>query len=79
MRISDAAMLKTSSVDGNRVFLYMQKTGVPVYVPVPEILTSLLNAIKPVGRVLRGRDFDSRDPIDRRSERGDGAPGMERS
>ena len=49
MRISDAAMLRTSAVDGNRVFLYTQKTGTPVYVPVPEILTNLLRAIKPVG------------------------------
>jgi len=29
MRISDAAMLRTSAVDGNRVFLYTQKTGTP--------------------------------------------------
>lgn len=49
MRISDAAMLRTSAVDGNRVFLYTQKTGTPVYVPVPEILTNLLRAIKPIG------------------------------
>lgn len=49
MRISDAAMLRTSAVDGNRVFLYTQKTGTPVYVPVPEILINLLRAIKPIG------------------------------
>jgi integrase/recombinase XerD len=49
MRISDAAMLRTGAVDGNRVFLYTQKTGTSVYVPVPGILTNLLRAIKPVG------------------------------
>jgi integrase/recombinase XerD len=48
MRISDAAMLRTSAVDGNRVFLYTHKTGTPVYVPLPGILTNLLQAIKPV-------------------------------
>jgi hypothetical protein len=42
-------MLRTSAVDGNRVFLYTQETGTPVSVPVPEILTNLLRAIKPVG------------------------------
>ena len=49
MRISDAAMLRTSAVEGNRVFLYTQKTGTPVYVPVPEILTTSLREINPVG------------------------------
>lgn len=49
MRISDAAMLRTSSVDGNRIFLYTQKTGTPVYVPVPENLTNLLRGTNPAG------------------------------
>ena len=49
MRISDASMLRTRAVHGNRVFLYTQKTGTPVYVPVPEVLTNLLRAVKPVG------------------------------
>jgi integrase len=59
MRISDAAMLKSSSLDGNRVFLYTQKTGVPVYVPIPNILTTLLGTIKTVGGYffLRGESI----------------------
>ncbi|MCC6589047.1 MAG: tyrosine-type recombinase/integrase [Bryobacterales bacterium] len=52
MRISDAAMLRADSVNGNRVFLYTQKTGVPVHVPVPDSLTNLLAGIKPVGGYL---------------------------
>jgi integrase len=46
MRISDAAMLKESALNGSRVFLYTQKTGVPVYVPIPDTLVNLLKAIK---------------------------------
>ncbi len=49
MRISDTAMLGTSSVDENRIFLYTQKTGTPVYLPVPDVVTTLLRAIKPTG------------------------------
>lgn len=49
MRISDAAMLRTSSVDGNRVFLYAPKAGTPVYVPVPDVLTNVLHTTKPAG------------------------------
>lgn len=52
MRISDAAMLRPDEVSGNRIFLYTQKTGVPVYVPVPDSLTNLLAGLKPVGGYL---------------------------
>lgn len=45
LRISDAATLPWSAVVGNKVFVYTQKTGVPVYVPVPPIVTEALNAL----------------------------------
>ena len=40
MRISDASMLWPEALNGNRVFLYSQKTGVPVYVPIPASLAN---------------------------------------
>jgi site-specific recombinase XerD len=51
MRISDCALLKATSVSvsesGSRIFLHMAKTGVPVYVPIPESLAHRLAAITP--------------------------------
>jgi integrase len=57
MRISDGAMLRTSAVQENRVFLYTHKTGVPVYVPIPDVLANLLKGSKPVAGYyfLRGQ------------------------
>lgn len=52
MRISDAAMLRADGLRGNRVFLYTQKTGVPVYVPIPDSLTNLLAGLNPVAGYL---------------------------
>lgn len=44
VRISDAVTLKRSRIDSNgRLFLYTQKTGKPVYVPLPK---TVLNALK---------------------------------
>jgi len=45
MRISDAALLREESIKGARVHLYMAKTGVPVYVPIPEFLARELAAL----------------------------------
>jgi hypothetical protein len=33
--IGDAASCAVDRLSGNRLFLYTQKTGVPVYVPLP--------------------------------------------
>jgi integrase len=52
MRISDTALLKASSVNGTKVFLYTQKTGVPVQVPIPEFVADELGSIKPVNGYL---------------------------
>ncbi|MBL0159623.1 MAG: tyrosine-type recombinase/integrase [Bryobacterales bacterium] len=57
LRISDAAMLKTSEFDGQRILLHMQKTGTPVSVPVPPMLCKLLGETEPKGGYyfLRGQ------------------------
>ena len=43
LRISDAAMLKSSALNGVKLFLHMAKTGEPVFVPLLEELVILLN------------------------------------
>ena len=43
LRISDAAMLKRSALNGDKLFLHMAKTGEPVFVPLPEEWVILLN------------------------------------
>jgi integrase len=45
LRISDAVALKRERIQGDRVFLYQQKTGTPVYVPVPDVVIRALNAL----------------------------------
>jgi hypothetical protein len=43
MRVSDAVTFSTDRLDGKRVFLYTQKTGVPVYTVLPD---SILKALE---------------------------------
>jgi integrase/recombinase XerD len=44
MRISDAVNLRSSQLDGNRLFLYTQKTGVPVNALLPDFVVKALEA-----------------------------------
>ena len=44
MRVGDAVNLRTSQINGNRLFLYTQKTGVPVNVILPEFVLKALEA-----------------------------------
>jgi site-specific recombinase XerD len=44
MRISDAVNLRASQIKGNRLFLYTQKTGVPVNAILPEFVVKALEA-----------------------------------
>ena len=44
MRISDAATLATDRLDGKKLFLYTQKTGVPVYTVLPDSVLKALEA-----------------------------------
>jgi integrase len=42
LRISDAINLSNDQVTGNRLFLYTQKTGVPVNLIIPDVLCDAL-------------------------------------
>jgi integrase/recombinase XerD len=44
MRVSDAVTLTTDRLDGKRLFLYTQKTGVPVYTVLPDSVLKALEA-----------------------------------
>jgi integrase len=44
LRIGDAASCPVDRLQGNRLFLYTQKTGVPVYTPLPPVVVTALNA-----------------------------------
>jgi len=43
LRIGDATQLDTSRLDGNKLLLHMQKTGVPVYCVLPDVVVEALN------------------------------------
>ena len=44
LRLSDAASCPVDRLAGNRLFLYTQKTGVPVYIPLPPFVVEALAA-----------------------------------
>ena len=44
LRIGDAASCAVDRLAGSRLFLYTQKTGAPVYIPLPEFVVDVLNA-----------------------------------
>jgi len=54
MRVSDAVALSTDRLDGKRLFLYTQKTGVPVYTVLPD---SVLKALEATPRITDTRYF----------------------
>lgn len=45
LRISDASMLKASALIGEKLFLRQEKTGEPVYVPLPPFLVQKLKVL----------------------------------
>jgi site-specific recombinase XerD len=49
LRIGDAALLRASQFDGDRIYLYTTKAGVPVSVVVPPQLVSLLKTFPTPG------------------------------
>lgn len=49
LRISDAMKLEAKHVVDGRLFLYTQKTGVPVYVPLPPFVVSELERLAAYG------------------------------
>jgi len=54
MRISDAVTLTTDRLDGKKLFLYTQKTGVPVYTVLPN---SVLQALEATPRITAKNYF----------------------
>ena len=44
LRVSDAVSCAVDRLSGNRLFLYTQKTGVPVHVPLPPFVVEALEA-----------------------------------
>ncbi len=44
LRIGDAASCRVDRLSGYRLFLYQQKTTVPVYIPLPPFVVEALNA-----------------------------------
>lgn len=54
LRVSDAVALTADRLDGKRLFLYTQKTGVPVYTVLPD---SVLRALELTPRVSETRFF----------------------
>jgi integrase/recombinase XerD len=44
MRVSDVVGLTAERFDGNRLFLYTQKTGVPVHIVIPEFVLRVLES-----------------------------------
>lgn len=49
LRIRDAVCLPKKKLKGNRLFLYTQKTGVPVFVPLPQFVVDELHSLPRVG------------------------------
>lgn len=50
LRIGDAVRLARDRVVGNRLFLYTQKTGVLVWVPLPDFVIEALNSFEPMNK-----------------------------
>jgi len=49
LRIRDAVTLSKDRLDGNKLFLYTQKTGQPVWLPLPESVVRELHEVSPAG------------------------------
>jgi integrase/recombinase XerD len=47
LRIRDAVTLERTRLEGNKLFLYQAKTGVPVYVPLPPEVAEALHHVPP--------------------------------
>ena len=47
MRIGDAVSCQVERLNGTKLLLYTQKTGVPVYCPLPDFVVSALEEVPP--------------------------------
>lgn len=50
MRIGDTATCALDRLQGRKLLLYTQKTNVPVYVVLPEVVVEALNAVPPLSK-----------------------------
>lgn len=50
LRIGDAVRLARERIAGGRLFLYTQKTGVPVWCPLPDFVIDALNSFEPMNK-----------------------------
>jgi integrase/recombinase XerD len=50
LRIRDAATLSRDKLEGNKLLLYTQKTGQPVWLPLPKSITKELEELNPHGK-----------------------------
>jgi integrase/recombinase XerD len=50
LRIGDAVRLARDRIQGAQLFLYTQKTGVPVWVSLPEFLVEALDSFEPMNK-----------------------------
>jgi len=48
MRIGDAVSCSVERLNGNKLLLYTQKTGVPVYCPLPDFVVKALEGLSPM-------------------------------
>ena len=48
LRIGDAVRLARDRIANGRLFLYTQKTGVPVWCPIPDFVVEALNSFQPM-------------------------------
>lgn len=46
LRMQDAACLERARLDGDKLFLYQQKTGTLVYCPLPEVVVQKLSVLQ---------------------------------
>jgi integrase len=66
LRIGDAVRLARDRIVGTRLFLYTQKTGVPVLCPLPDFVIDALNSFKPMnGTYYFWSGASSRDGVAR--------------
>ncbi len=58
LRIIDVATLRPERIQDEKLFLYQQKTGVPVWVPLPPDLVADIETLKPVGGMYFATESD---------------------
>ena len=51
LRIGDAVRLARDRIVGGRLFLYTQKTGVPVWCPLPDFVVDALTSFEPMNNI----------------------------